>query len=116
LTALENPSGNFRVDDDNPCRDRGTKCVVSRVPKCEAPGAPTYRKKVNSHWLCGPDEAVPLLQSASRVESPVARTLSDVERSKSRFFAYHPHAPPQKSKDRSLGALEESAWGPVRSE
>jgi len=43
-----------------------------------------------------------LLQSASRVESPVARTLSDVERSKSRFFAY-PHA-------------EESAWGPVRSE
>src|SRR6185503_19253447 len=29
------------------------KCVVSRVPKCEAPGAPKYREKVNSRWQPG---------------------------------------------------------------
>jgi hypothetical protein len=26
---------------------REAKCVVSRVPKCEAPGAPRFREKVN---------------------------------------------------------------------
>ena len=45
--------GLFTGPNDAVPRSRGTKCLVSRVPKCEAPGHPEHREKVNRNGTRG---------------------------------------------------------------